>query len=149
MTPGAFSTFNSSATNLPSLATNMPARPGLHSRSVTSPSAPNQPPRISPALSSTALDEHGEPFSDDEYASGRTGSTSTDKGNFSLENVVKPIAHDTRTRIRSGMRRLTGGGGDAREGAKTREAIKQALQKSPQVPKVPDIYLVNPKSADL
>jgi hypothetical protein len=149
MTPGAFSTFNSSATNLPSLTTNMSARPGLHSRSVTSPSAPNQPQRISPALSSTALDEHGEPFSDDEYASGRTGSTSADKGNFSLENVVKPIAQDTRNRIRSGMRRLTGGGGDAREGAKTREAIKQALQKSPQVPKVPDIYLFNPKSADL
>jgi hypothetical protein len=47
------------------------------------------------------------------------------------------------------MRRLTGGGGDGKDGVKTREAIKQALQKSPQVPKVPDIYLVNPKSADL
>jgi hypothetical protein len=47
------------------------------------------------------------------------------------------------------MRRLTGGGGDGKEGTKTREAIKQALQKSPQVPKVPDIYLHNPKSADL
>ena len=148
MTPGAFSTFASSTTNLASTS-GMPSRPGLHARSVTSPSAPNQVQRISPALSSTTLDEQSEPFSDDEYASGRTGSTSTDKGNFSLEGVVKPLAQDTRSRLRSGMRRLTGGGGDAREGVKTREAIKQALQKSPQVPKVPDIYLVNPKSADL
>jgi hypothetical protein len=147
MTPGAFTTFASSTTNLPSTSS-IPSRPGLHARSVTSPSAPNPTQRISPALSSTALDEQSESFSDDEYASGRTGSTSTDKGNFSLENVVKPIAQDTRSRIRSGMRRLTGGGGDARDGAKTREAIKLALQKSPQVPKVPDIYLVNPKSAD-
>jgi hypothetical protein len=150
MTPGAFNSFHSSAASAanPASTTSAP-RPGLHARSVTSPSAPNAPPRISPSLSSATLDEQSEPFSDDEYASGRTGSTSTDKGNFSLENVVKPIAQDTRSRIRSGMRRLTGGGGDAREGAKTREAIKQALQKSPQVPKVPDIYLVNPKSADL
>ncbi|KAH7068778.1 cell morphogenesis N-terminal-domain-containing protein [Paraphoma chrysanthemicola] len=149
MTPGAFSTFSSSTSTLPSATNNIPSRPGLHARSVTSPSAPNQTQRISPNVSSTTLDEHGEPFSDDEMASGRTGSTSTDKGNFSLENMVKPLAQDTRSRIRSGMRRLTGGGGDAREGAKAREAIKQALQKSPQVPKVPDIYLVNPKSSDL
>jgi hypothetical protein len=148
MTPGAFSTFASSTSNLHSTA-NASARPGLHARSVTSPSAPNHPQRISPALSSTALDEQSEPFSDDEYASGRTGRSSSDKGNFSLEGVVKPLAQDTRSRIRSGMRRLTGGGGDAREGTKARDAIKQALQKSPQVPKVPDIYLVNPKSSDL
>lgn len=148
MTPGAFSTFASSTSNLHSTA-NASSRPGLHARSVTSPSAPNHPQRISPALSSTALDEQSEPFSDDEYASGRTGRSSSDKGNFSLEGVVKPLAQDTRSRIRSGMRRLTGGGGDAREGTKARDAIKQALQKSPQVPKVPDIYLVNPKSSDL
>jgi hypothetical protein len=147
MTPGAFSTFAASAANHAATA-NASSRPGLHARSVTSPSAPNHPQRISPAMSSAALDEQSEPFSDDEYASGRSGSASTDKNNFSLEGVVKPLAQDTRSRIRSGMRRLTGGGGDAREGTKTREAIKQALQKSPQVPKVPDMYLVNPKSAD-
>lgn len=147
MTPGAFSSFASSTTALASTS-NMPGRPGLHARSVTSPSAPNQIQRISPSLSSAALDEHGEPFSDDEYTTGR--SSSTDKtGNFNLEQVVKPAAHDTRSRFRSGMRRLTGGGGDAKESVKAREAIKLALQKSPQVPKVPDIYLVNPKSADL
>ncbi|CAN9189232.1 unnamed protein product [Alternaria alternata] len=145
MTPGAFSSFANSSTG--ALPPTSHPRPGLHSRSVTSPSAPNQPQRISPSLSSTTLDEQNEPFSDDEYSAGR--SSSTDKGGtFSLENIIKPVAHDTRSRFRSGMRRLTGGGGE-KEGAKTRDAIKLALQKSPQVPKVPDIYLVNPKSADL
>lgn len=148
MTPGAFSTFASSTSSLPS-GNQGPPRPGLHSRSVTSPSAPNQNQRISPNISSTALDEMSEAFSDDEYASGRSGST--DKGIFSPENTTKPPAQDTRSRFRSGMRRLTGGGGDGKESMKTRDAIKLALQKSPQVPKVPDIYLVNsnPKSAEL
>ncbi|OAL45263.1 cell morphogenesis protein-like protein [Pyrenochaeta sp. DS3sAY3a] len=144
MTPGAFSSFAASVNSLP--PTSMPNRPGLHARSVTSPSAPNQLQRVSPSLSTTTLDEHGEPFSDDEYVSGRNNST--DK-TFHLENIVKPAAQDARSRFRSGMRRLTGGGGDSKDGMKTREAIKLALQKSPQVPKVPDIYLVNPKSADL
>lgn len=143
MTPGAFSSFASPNTMAPASGS-MPSRPGLHSRSVTSPSAPNHPQRISPLLSSTVLDEQNEPFSDDEYAARR--SEGTDK-TFSLENIIKPVAQDTRNRFRSGMRRLTGGT-DAKDGAKAREAIKQALQKSPQVPRVPDIYLVNPKSAD-
>jgi hypothetical protein len=140
MTPGAFSSFNSTPT-APG-PTSAP-RPGLHARSVTSPSAPNQGQRISPALSTTALDEIGEAFSDDDIRL-----TSADR-TFSLENTAKPVTHTTGSRIRNGMRRLTGGGGDGKEGTKTREAIKQALQKSPQVPKVPDIYLHNPKSADL
>ena len=103
--------------------------------------------RVSPSLSSSGFDEQGETFSDDEYAAGRSGNTKN-TGTFGLEPVVRPAAQDTRSRFRSGMRRLTGGGGDAKEGAKTREAIKLALQKSPQVPKVPDIYLVNAKSSD-
>ena len=86
-----------------------------------------------------------ETFYDDDMAASRNNST--DK-TFSLEHMIRPLTQDTRSKIRSGMRRLTGGGGDAKEREKTREAIKQALQKSPQVPKVPDIYLVNPRSAD-
>ncbi|EDU42243.1 cell morphogenesis protein (PAG1) [Pyrenophora tritici-repentis Pt-1C-BFP] len=148
MTPGAFSSFAGPSSTSGLSTTSNSSRPGLHARSATSPSAPNQQQRISPSLTSTALEEQGETFSDDEYATGR--SNSTDKsGTFNLENIIKPVAHDTRSRFRSGMRRLTGGGGDNKEGAKTRDAIKLALQKSPQVPKVPDIYLVNPKSADL
>ncbi|KAF1944366.1 hypothetical protein EJ02DRAFT_452480 [Clathrospora elynae] len=147
MTPGAFSSFVASSTTALSSTSNISPRPGLHSRSMTSPSAPNAPPRLSPSISSLTLDEHGEPSSDDEYAAGR--SSSTDKaGTFNLENIIKPVAQDTRSRFRSGMRRLTGGGGDIKDGTKTRDAIKLALQKSPQVPKVPDIYL-NPKSGDL
>jgi hypothetical protein len=142
MTPGAFSSF----TTTPTAPTSNPARPGLHARSATSPSAPNLIQRVSPSLSTTTLDEIGEAFSDDDLMTGHL--TNADR-NFSLENMVKPATQDTRSRIRNGMRRLTGGGGDGKDGVKTREAIKQALQKSPQVPKVPDIYLVNPKSADL
>jgi hypothetical protein len=134
MTPGAFNTFAAPTSN-------PQYRPGLHFRSVTSPSAPNQDQRISPAISTSALDELSEAFSDDEYASSRT-----DNGTFALDTMPKP---DTRSRIRSGMRRLTGGGGDGKDGVRTREGIKIAAQKSPQVPKVPDIWLVNPKSADL
>ncbi|CAI6342287.1 unnamed protein product [Periconia digitata] len=153
MNPGAFNSF-SSHTNLP---LHPPSRPGLHSRSVTSPSAPNQSSvsRLSPALSNT-LEEHDEPFSDDEFALLRspTGLNGADKS-VSLEHMVNGLRQDTRSRIRSGMRRLTGNSGDAKE----KEKIKQNLQaqRSPQVPKVPDIYLVhdqqqnqkNPKSADL
>lgn len=151
MTPGAFNTFNSVQTAAGATApptTALPARPGLHSRSVTSPSAPNQHQRLSPALSHSTVDEYGEPFSDDDMAIGRGFNTNASDKTFSLENMIRPLTQDTRSRIRSGMRRLTGGGGDAKERDKTREAIKLALQKSPQVPKVPDIYLVNPKSAD-
>jgi hypothetical protein len=153
MTPAAFSSFTSAPQVNPGLgaplSVTVPYRPGLHSRSVTSPSAPNQIQRLSPALSSTAIDDQTDHFSDDDYASARSNSTTapTDKS-FSLENIVRPLAQDTRSKIRSGMRRLTGGGGDAKEREKSREAIKMALQKSPQVPKVPDIYLHNPKSAD-
>jgi hypothetical protein len=144
MTPGAFSSFSSS--------TAVSSRPGLHSRSVTSPSAPNQYQRLSPALPSSTVDESSEAFSDDDLATGRSSSSTNgnplDKS-FSLDHqAIRPLAQDTRSRFRSGIRRLTGGSGDSKEREKTRDAIKQALQKSPQVPKVPDIYLVNPKSAD-
>ncbi|KAF2645515.1 cell morphogenesis protein-like protein [Massarina eburnea CBS 473.64] len=149
MNPGAFNTFTSNPASGP---LNPPGRPGLHSRSITSPSHPNhsQLQRHSPSLSST-LDEQGEPFSDDEMASGRSPNplSSADK-TFSLENMVTGLRHDTRSRIRIGMRKLTGSTNDPRE----KEKIKTMLQsqKSPQVPKVPDIYLSgggkDPKSAD-
>ncbi|KAF2268797.1 hypothetical protein CC78DRAFT_454854, partial [Lojkania enalia] len=148
MTPAAFSSFTSAPTMAAATTSStMPPRSGLHSRSITSPSV-NQHQRLSPGLSSTAVDENGEPFSDDEMATGRNNGATTADKTFSLETVIRPLTQDTRSRIRSGMRRLTGGGGDAKEREKTREAIKLALQKSPQVPKVPDIYLYNPKSAD-
>jgi hypothetical protein len=142
MTPGAFTTFTSAGAMAP--PSGPPLRPGLHSRSVTSPSV-NQHQRLSPSLPSTAVDESHEAFSDDDVVSGRN--IGSDKG-FSLENMIRPRTQDTRSRFRSGMRRLTGGGGDTKEREKSREALRGAFQRSPQVPKVPDIYLHNPKSAD-
>jgi hypothetical protein len=146
MTPGAFSTLTNAPGSGSTQPTSAPSRPGLHSRSVTSPSAPVQHQRHSPALSSATVDENIEAFSDDDLS--RNNSATAPGPAFSLENMIRPLTQDTRSRIRSGMRRLTGGSGDSKEKEKTREAIKLALQKSPQVPKVPDIYLVNPKSAD-
>jgi hypothetical protein len=147
MNPAAFNHVTSSQPNAPQ-STNL-GRPGLHSRSVTSPSAPNQHQRISPAHSTATLDDHGEPFSDDDLATGRSTNPGAERP-YRLENMIGGLRQETRSKLRSGMRRLTGSSGDARE----REKIKQSLQKSPQVPKVPDIYLVqggnmgNPKSAD-
>jgi hypothetical protein len=154
MNPGAFNTLTSGQ---PPGPLQPPSRPGLHSRSVTSPSHPshNQPQRLSPSLSST-LDEHDEPFSDDDVASSRSPYPLTNADRtFSLENMVTGLRHDTKSRIRSGMRRLTGNSGD-----REREKVKMSLQmqRSPQVPKVPDIYLSggggggmagNPKSSEL
>ncbi|KAF2677150.1 cell morphogenesis protein-like protein [Lentithecium fluviatile CBS 122367] len=149
MNPAAFNHFNSNQQSVP-LQPPATGRPGLHSRSVTSPSAPNQHQRISPAHSNSAVDEHVELFSDDDLAIGRSTNPNSNDKSFSIETMIGGLRQDTRSKFRSGMRRLTGSSGDARE----REKIKQSLQKSPQVPKVPDIYLVqggnlgNPKSAD-
>lgn len=146
MNPAAFGSFGQGQHHLPPMQA---GRPGLHYRSVTSPSAPNQMQRLSPSLSSSAVDEQAESFSDDELAGGRSSSANASTDKLSIETVMGGLKHDTRSKIRSGMRRLTGGSGDTKERDRMREAVKLALQKSPQVPKVPDIYLVqNPKSAD-
>ncbi|KAF2467626.1 cell morphogenesis protein-like protein [Lindgomyces ingoldianus] len=155
MTPAAFTTFTSAPAPGPTPAlTAVPAsslpRPGLHARSVTSPSV-NQHQRLSPALSSTLVDENGEPFSDDDMATGRSNSSSHSTGagaggdkSFSIGETTRSISSG----MRRGMRRLTGGGGDKAERERTRERFMKELQRSPQVPKVPDIYLRDPKSAD-
>ncbi|KAF2750504.1 cell morphogenesis protein-like protein [Sporormia fimetaria CBS 119925] len=138
MTPGAFTAYGAV---VPSTAA-IP-RPGLHSRSVTSPSAPNQHSHLSPGFP-TAVDDVYDAFSDDDLAAGRAGPAADQT--FNSDHNVRP-PQNTGARFRSRMRRLTGGSGGVKEQEKTREAIKHALQKSPQVPKVPDIYL-NPRSAD-
>jgi hypothetical protein len=83
MTPGAFSVM------IP------PARPGLHSRSITSPSAPaSYQPQI------------GDIVSDDEYLGGysdaddeRPGTGHTESA-FYLENMIKPVTRRPQSRIR-------------------------------------------------
>ncbi|EJT77748.1 cell morphogenesis protein PAG1 [Gaeumannomyces tritici R3-111a-1] len=133
MTPGAFSFGQFS----PSLG-----RPGLHSRSITSPSAPAS---YHPNMGEITSDD--ELFSDGDDERPNTGAGGS--GSFFLENMVKPLAQSTRTR----MRRLTGSG-------KTREERQQQvdLMRSeragalpPQVPKLPSSYLRggSPPSTDM
>ena len=129
MNPGAFNLIPS-------------GRPSMHSRSVTSPSAPAsyQP---NPTLNynyTSDEDNMEEVFSDgdDERA------TAAGEGSFFLENMIKPIAQGTR----SSMRRLTGGRSrdnermrdNLRAGDTGRRGLSQP-PRSPRVPKVPSAYL--------
>ncbi|KAI1377724.1 cell morphogenesis N-terminal-domain-containing protein [Hypoxylon crocopeplum] len=132
MNPGAF---NPAAT----------ARPGLHSRSVTSPSAPaswNQP-QLSELTSDDELTE--DVFSDGDDDRPPHGAP---ESSFFLENMIKPIAQTTRTH----MRRLTGGG-RSRDAERQREIFRaRAQQVSPQVPKVPHSFLqhkTNPSNGEM
>ncbi|KAI2624180.1 cell morphogenesis N-terminal-domain-containing protein [Hypoxylon sp. NC1633] len=142
MTPGAF---NTPAT----------VRPGLHSRSVTSPSAPaswNQP-QLGELTSDDELTE--DVFSDGDEERGPHGGLGGAAGgappesSFFLENMIKPIAQTTRTH----MRRLTGGGRSNREAERQREIFRsRQLQISPQVPKVPHSFLqhkASPSNGDM
>ncbi|KAF2103565.1 hypothetical protein NA57DRAFT_64051 [Rhizodiscina lignyota] len=149
MTPGAFNVLSSPST-VPTI--NQPAfRPGMHSRSITSP-ALNQrtPPGTSIELSSPDANFTDGTVSDDEapvptLTRSHTSNSAIDKsGAFpTLENVLKPAAQQARSGFRSGIRRLTGGSADARDVRAIREAIR-----SPKVPKVPDMYLQGPKSGE-
>lgn len=136
MNPGAFATRYMPATAV---------RPGLHARSQTT----------SGVMSGDEAGDEPEPFSDDELS--RT-TTTDDSLTTRSNNTRAPIgaAVGIRAGLRSGMRRLTGGSGDRKE---IREVLKSAAaaaagqQKSPRVPKVPAVWLIdsrnNPRSADL
>ncbi|OTA96093.1 hypothetical protein M434DRAFT_28180 [Hypoxylon sp. CO27-5] len=122
------------------------ARPGLHSRSVTSPSAPaswNQP-NSSELTSDDELTE--DVFSDGDDDRPPNGAP---ESSFFLENMIKPIAQTTRTH----MRRLTGGGRSRDHAEKQRELFRARQQQvSPQVPKVPHSFLqhkTNASSGDM
>ncbi|KAL2761141.1 hypothetical protein ACRALDRAFT_1078419 [Sodiomyces alcalophilus JCM 7366] len=103
-------------------------RPPLHTRSITSPSAPaSHQPHISEIVSD---DE----YTDDVFSDGDDERPSADSSasSFSLESVIQPIAQSTRTRIR----RLTGG--RTREADRARELFRaeRAAPTTP-VPKLP------------
>ncbi|KAK4985393.1 Cell morphogenesis protein PAG1 [Elasticomyces elasticus] len=123
-------------------------RPGLHSRSVTSPIASNRvPPLGNDLLSGDEAGDEPEPSSDDDLSIGRA--QTNDRTYMAGDGFMRPST-GIRANLRSGMRRLTGGGGDVRDGRKeAREALRGAGQKSPRVPKVPAVWLRDPKSADL
>ncbi|KAI1450311.1 cell morphogenesis N-terminal-domain-containing protein [Annulohypoxylon stygium] len=126
-------TMNPAAFNLNPAAL---ARPGLHSRSITSPSAPASwtPPQLSELTSDDELTE--DVFSDGDDERPVNGAP---ESSFFLENMIKPIAQSTRTH----MRRLTGGGRSRDHAEKQRELFRAARQQqvSPQVPKVPNSFL--------
>jgi hypothetical protein len=127
---------NSNAMNPGAFNLVPPSRPRMHSRSVTSPSAPASfQPNITSYLSDEDYTE--EVFSDgDEERAAATG-----EGSFFLENMIKPLTQGTR----SGMRRLTGG--RSRDNDRMRENLRAERRglsqppKSPRVPKVPSAYL--------
>ncbi|KAE8450367.1 hypothetical protein EG329_006441 [Mollisiaceae sp. DMI_Dod_QoI] len=126
MNPGAFSIGPTS-------------RPGMHARSVTSPSAPASfQSTLVPLTTYTSDDDYiEEVFSDGDDERAPT----TAEGSFFLENMIKPLAQGTR----SGMRRLTGG--RSRDNDRMRETLRAERRglsqppKSPRVPKVPSAYL--------
>ena len=116
-----------------------PVRPSMHSRSITSPAVNNGQTYAGGDFLSD--DDDNEVFSDDDYRANAVDETHD--GAFSFGNMIRPIAHGTRT----GMRRLTGGGGKDKE--RQRELIRAekkagTLLKSPKVPKVPSNYLPSP-----
>jgi hypothetical protein len=116
-------------------------RPGMHSRSVTSPSAPassSSQLTLVPLSTYTSDDDYiEEVFSDgDEDRVAASG-----EGSFFLENMIKPLTQGTR----SGVRRLTGG--RSRDNDRMRDNLRVERRglsqppKSPRVPKVPREYL--------
>lgn len=156
MTPGAFSTRAASA---------LSNRAVLHSRSVTSSAATNSHYRNPPMLASEVFsgDEAGdepEPFSDDDLSVTLSRMTTSDDA-ISVRSQSRLHAGPTgsattavtgiRANLRSGMRRLTGGSSSTGDRAQIREVIRgvAAGQRSPKVPKVPAVWLTNPRSADL
>ncbi|TLD21292.1 hypothetical protein PspLS_08969 [Pyricularia sp. CBS 133598] len=130
MTPGAFS-FDQELTST--------TRPGLHSRSVTSPSAPaSYQPHLGEAIASD-----DELFSDDERSN---AGGAPPEGSFFLENMVKPLTQSTRTRIR----RLTGS--RSKDERQHLDISRLDRPGPPQVPKLPSSYLPKgspPGSADM
>ena len=133
---------NSNAMNPGAFNVGSTSQPSMHSRSVTSPSAPAS----FQGNSATYLSDEDyteEVFSDGDEDRG----TPVGEGSFMLENMIKPIAQGTRR----GVRRLTGG--RSRENDRLRENLRadrrglsQPPPKSPKVPRVPSAYLPKPAS---
>ncbi len=119
-----------------------PVRPGLHARSVTSPAVNAYKPSTRVELLSD--DEMNEVLSDDELSS---HAASGHEGSFFLENMIRPLAQGTRSR----MRRLTGGGGKEKERQRallrSEKVTNVDRSRSPEVPKVPSHHLQHPRSS--
>ncbi|RYO79438.1 hypothetical protein DL762_008182 [Monosporascus cannonballus] len=125
MNPGAFHAGNGLSVTV---------RPGLHSRSITSPSAPaSYQPQLSDFTSDEELTEDVFSDGDDERPApnqglGVVGGGMGSEGSFFLENMIKPRKQGPRGRVR----RLTGG-------RSRRDLVVD--EPSPQVPPVPNSFL--------
>jgi hypothetical protein len=104
-TPSSNNNHNHNSDNIITTTITPPSRPGLHARSITSPSAPAS--YHSAAGDVTSDDEL---FSEDVFSDGDDERPSTANGesaggSFFLENVIRPLTQSTRSRVR----RMTGG----------------------------------------
>ncbi|KAK2066995.1 hypothetical protein P8C59_000768 [Phyllachora maydis] len=146
MNPGAFNfSFGGPGPSVPAPSTNTPSASSCYNNNNTPASyqaaAQGHVPTFMPG-DLTSDDEFLEDvFSDGDDDVGRPGTTATAAGgSFFLENMIKPFASNTRSR----MRRLTGG--------RPREEPRPTPV-SPQVPKVPNAFLAQqqrpPASADM
>lgn len=127
---------SSNAMNPGAFSFGLGTRPSMHSRSITSPSAP-----------ASVQGNSGVYLSDDDYGEEVFSEGDDERpavpgeSSFFLENMIKPVAHGTRTRIR----RLTGG--RTKESERLRDAFRadrrgaQTKSPSPKVPPVPTEYL--------
>ncbi|KAK1766682.1 cell morphogenesis N-terminal-domain-containing protein [Phialemonium atrogriseum] len=123
---GSANTMNPAAFNNIGPAQPSP-RPGLHARSITSPSAPaSYNPQAGDSMTDDEYTEDVFSDGDDERPHAGGG-----EGSFFLENMIRPLAHSTRSR----MRRLTGG--------RSRE---ERFPISPQMPpRVPNAFFTHQK----
>jgi hypothetical protein len=129
---GSANTMNPGAFN--SVAAPTTIRPGLHARSITSPSTPaSYQPQLADFVSDFE-DLTEDVFSDGEEDRHAPPATLPTENSFFLENMIKPIKQSTRTH----MRRLTGG--RSRDTDRQRELFRAAQQVSP-APKVPSTFL--------
>ena len=124
MNPGAFSVGSP-----PGAA----SRPPLHSRSVTSPSAPSSyHPQMDEFMTD---DEYGEDvFSDGEDDRPQGANGGGGDSSFFLENMLRPLAQSTRSR----MRRLTG--------SRSKDERLPISPPAQQVPRVPNTFFSPPRS---
>jgi hypothetical protein len=139
MTPTAFMADNVSPSMGP------PGRPSMHARSQTSPAVNhNSPPGTAISSDEAIVDDPG--LSDDDMPGTRHLIYDKQTMVSVFEHENRPRQGGLRSGFRSGIRRLTGGS-DEKERARARDAMRAQMEKSP-VPKVPDMYLRDPKSAD-
>ncbi|KAK4193747.1 cell morphogenesis protein PAG1 [Podospora australis] len=149
MNPGAFNVIAGNGNNPNSSPAGAggvtpPNRPGLHARSITSPSAPAS---YNPQLSEFTDDE----FMEDVFSDGddeRPNTANGEGGSFFLENMIRPLAQSTRSR----MRRMTGSRSREEKFLFQQHHLHQYPPGSPQsmvaqVPKVPNAFLTQQAQA--